>query len=112
MEPDIACLHDILDAARLATAYVAGKTLGDFEKDVQCQDAVIRRLEVIGEAARRVSGETRAKHRDLPWSAMIGMRNVMVHDYNDVDLTIVWDTVQRDLPGLIQSIEQILTRGE
>jgi uncharacterized protein with HEPN domain len=106
MGRDDAYLVDILDAAKLALAYVSGKTKQDFDQDLQCQDAVIHRLEVIGEAARRISGQTRAKLAHLPWSAMIGMRNVMIHDYDTIDLAAVWDTVQRDLPPLIAELEK------
>lgn len=77
-------------------------------KDSQCQDAVIRRLEIIGEAARRISPETRARLPQLPWEAMIGMRNILIHEYDDVDLMIVWDTVQKDLPRLVANLENVI----
>src|SRR3990172_1094657 len=89
MPRDSEYLLDILDAARLAMTYVAEKTKEEFEADIQCQDAVIRRLEIIGEAARRISDQTRSALPHLPWNAMIGMRSVMIHEYNDVDLGIV-----------------------
>jgi uncharacterized protein with HEPN domain len=73
---------------------------------------VIRRIEVIGEAARRISEQTQAKYPQLPWSAMISMRNVMIHDYDTIDLTVVWDTVQRDLPPLIAELEKIVPPEE
>ena len=108
MQHDKEYLLDILEAAKLAVAYVSNKTREDFFNDLQCQDAVIRRLEIIGEAARRISEETRAAIPDLPWSDMIGMRNVIIHEYDDVDLFIVWETVHNDLPSLIDSLEKIL----
>jgi uncharacterized protein with HEPN domain len=101
-------LLDILEAARLALAYTTGKTEEEFLKDSQCQDAVIRRLEIIGEAARRISAQTRAVLSDLPWNEMAGMRNVLIHEYDDVDLTIIWDAVQMDLPPLIAALEKIV----
>lgn len=67
-----------------------------------------RRLEIIGEAARRTSVDFRAAHPDLPWQSMIQMRNVMIHQYDDVDPTIVWDTVREDLPPLIAQLEKVL----
>jgi uncharacterized protein with HEPN domain len=100
-------LLDILEAARPAMTYVAEKTKEEFEADIQCQDAVIRRLEIIGEAARRISDQTRSALPHLPWNAMIGMRSVMIHEYNDVDLSIVWDTVQNHLPALIRLIQPL-----
>lgn len=108
MQRDKEYLLDILEAAKLALEYVRGKTREEFFNDLQCQDAVIRRLEVIGEAARRISEETQASYPDLPWSDMIGMRNVMIHEYDDVDLVIVWETVHNDLPQLIDSLEKII----
>jgi uncharacterized protein with HEPN domain len=107
MSRDNEYLIDIVESGKLTAAYVRGKTKEDFEADVQCQDAVIRRLEIIGEAARRLSAETQATYPQLPWRAMTQMRNLVIHQYDDVDLTIVWDTVQTDLPPLIAALEQI-----
>lgn len=108
MQRDKEYLLDILEAAKLALAYVDKKSREEFFNDTQCQDAVIRRLEVIGEAARRISEETRAVIPDLPWSDMIGMRNVIIHEYDDVDMVIVWETVHDDLPTLVDALEKIL----
>ncbi len=112
MPRDAAYLLDILEAAKLAATYVATKTKEEFLQDTQCQDAVIRRLEIIGEAARRISNETRACLPDLPWSAMIKMRNLMIHEYDFVDLAVVWDTVQNHLSSLIQSIAPLVPPPE
>ena len=108
MQRDSEFLLDILEAAKLAVSYVGEKSKEDFLKDVQCQDAVIRRFEIIGEASRRISEETRISHSELPWGEMIAMRNVMIHEYDDVDLVIVWETVKNNLPSLIESLERIL----
>ncbi len=108
MQRDKEYLLDILEAAKLALEYVGDKTREEFFGDLQCQDAVIRRLEIIGEASRRISEETRAAFPDLPWSDMVGMRNVIIHEYDDVDLVIVWETVHNDLPPLIDALEKIL----
>lgn len=105
---DTEYLIDILEAAKLAVGYVAGKSREAFLKDTQCQDAVIRRLEIIGEAARRVSEGTRRNHPELPWHSMVGMRNVMIHEYDDVDLVVVWDTVRDDLPGIVSTLERLM----
>jgi uncharacterized protein with HEPN domain len=112
MPRDTANLLDILEAARLAAAYVSGKTKEEFLRDSQCQDAVIRRLEIIGEAARRVSDATRARLPHLPWSAMVNMRNLMIHEYDHIDLAVVWDTVQNHLPTLIESIARLVPPPE
>ena len=105
---DAGYLLDILNAARGARQYLSGRTFETFLSDVQCQDAVVRRLEIMGEAARRIKAETRAKLTDLPWEQMIGIRNVMIHDYDDIDLEIVWDTVMKDLPPVIQRLESLV----
>ncbi len=108
MQRDNAYLLDILEAARLALDYVGKKTKEEFLNDLQCRDAVIRRIEIMGEAAGRVSEETKGAFPNLPWSEMVGMRNFMIHDYNEVDMVIVWETVQNDLPPLIFALESIL----
>ena len=106
MSRDNQYLLDILQAAKLAMSYVSEKTEADFLHDVECQDAVIRRLEIIGEAARRISEETKAQLPDLPWRAMVGMRNFLIHEYDGVDLKIIWDAVQMNLPPLIAEMEK------
>ncbi len=112
MPRDAEYLLDILEAARLAIAYLAGKTREEFLRDTQCQDAVIRRLEIIGEAARRLSEEARITLPHLPWAAIIGMRNLMIHQYDDVDLMVVWDTVKNRLSSLVNSIEPLVPPPE
>lgn len=103
---------DIFKAAKLALSYLEGETKEEFFKDTQCQDAVIRRLEIIGEAAGRVSAATTTKFPNLPWKKMVSMRNMMIHEYEDVDLGIVWDTVQNDLPPLITLLEPLIPKEE
>ena len=105
---DKECILDIIEAAKRALLYLAGKTKDDFINDYQCQDAVIRCLEIIGEAARRISYETQNVYSDLPWSDMIGMRNVMIHKYDSIDIFVVWNTVKNDLPGLMELLNNIL----
>jgi uncharacterized protein with HEPN domain len=82
-ERDKGFLLDIRESAKLALAYVHGKSLEDFLSDSQLQDAVIRRLEIIGEAARRVSEQTRSDLPNLPWTDMAGMRNLLIHGYGE-----------------------------
>ena len=112
MQRDREYLTDILEAAKIALNYVSGMDRNEFLGDLQCQDAVIRRLEIIGEAARRISVKTYEDHPDLPWSDLIGMRNIMIHKYDGVDLCIVWETVRSDLPPLVSAIENILQTPE
>jgi uncharacterized protein with HEPN domain len=110
MSRDSAYLLDIFKAAKLALSYLEGRTKEEFLKDIQCQDAVIRRLEIIGEAAGKVSVAMTNKFPNLPWKKMVGMRNIMIHEYEDVDLGIVWDTVQSDLPPLINLLAPLIPK--
>jgi len=111
MQRDQVYLVDILEAARLAASYVEGVQEATFLGDTQLQDSVIRRIEIIGEAAGRVSEDTRATCPDIPWREMVGMRNMVIHQYDGVDLTVVWETVQNDLPGLIVRIELLVRQA-
>ena len=108
MSRDDVYLLDMLESARLALRYVEGKTEEEFLKDLQLQDSVIRRLVVIGEAARRLSAATRESQPHSPWQTMIDMRNFVVHEYDDVDARIVWETVQENLPSLIRRLTDIV----
>jgi uncharacterized protein with HEPN domain len=80
----------------------------DFRQDELVQSWVIRHLQILGEAIRGLSPELRAQHEELPWSEIVGMRNILVHDYFDVDQDIVWSVVEHDLSGLRLSLERIL----
>jgi uncharacterized protein with HEPN domain len=107
MDRDTASILDIPESARTIMAYVAGMTRQDFLRDTQVQDSVIRRLEIIGEAAGRISPGFRGAQPEIHWSEIRGMRNRMMHGYDDVDMDIVWDTVERDIPHPIQIIESL-----
>ena len=108
MSRDDSYLVDILESAKIALDYVSDQTWDTFNKDVQCQDAVIRRIEIIGEAARRVSDETRGKYPQIPWHEMAGMRNLVIHEYDVVDINQVWDTVHNKIPSLIKELSKIV----
>ena len=108
MSRDAAYLLDMLESSRLAVHRLEHVTSEQFFNDLEQQDAVIRRLLIIGEAARRVSEETRMRTPELPWSNMIAMRNLLIHEYDDVDVAGVWDTVRNNLPDLIAKLETIL----
>ena len=83
-------------------------TLESFKKDIKSQDAVIRRLEIIGEASGKVSKDTQHTYRDLPWQKMKGMRNFLIHEYDDIDINIVWETVKHNLPPILHQLKEIL----
>ena len=101
-------LLDILDSARLAQSYVAALTFATFEEAVQTQDAVIRRLEIIGEAAGNLPEGVVRDIPDVPWAQVKAMRNHLVHRYWGADLQRVWIVIHDDLPPLISTIEAYL----
>jgi uncharacterized protein with HEPN domain len=104
-------LQHIVDAIDRATSYVRGMDLAGFEADTRTQDAVIRSIEIVGEAANKTrvaDPDFAAKHPHIPWDVMYGMRNRIVHDYFEVDLGIVWQTVHRDLPVLREHVVTLL----
>jgi uncharacterized protein with HEPN domain len=114
---DAVYLQHLLDAVERIEQYTAGMTEQQFLQNTLVQDAVVRQLEIIGEASRNLSDELRQKHSQVPWTKIVGMRNRIVHAYFDVDLTIVWEVIQRDLPDLKAQVHLILqtlggTHGE
>jgi uncharacterized protein with HEPN domain len=108
MRRNEAYLLDILIAARRAMSYMEGSSRAEFEQNEMLQDAIIRPLEIIGEAASRVSEDYQEAHPEIPWHKMIGMRNRLIHEYFRVNYGAVWDTVQDDLPELIRLLKSIV----
>ena len=108
MQRDAASLPDILDSARLIQGYVEGSTREDLLKDVGLQDKVARRFEIIGEAGGRLSEETRKDLSDIPWRGMVDLRNVIIHEYGEVNYDRVWDVIREDLPRLIERIAPLV----
>ena len=107
MQRDIACILDIQHEAKTALGFVAGKTFEEFENDLQCQYAVIRGIEVMGEAAARVSDDFVAQHPEIPWRQIIGMRNRMIHGYDDIVLSVVWEVLRTHIPDLVRLVEPL-----
>ena len=105
---DSAFLKDIFIAAKEAVSFIKGISENQFQKDSLRKSAVIRQLEIIGEAANRISEEFKEKHSQIPWAEMMGMRNRLIHGYDDIDLTIVWRVVYKELPLLINGIKSLL----
>ena len=89
-------------------SYLERKSIDEFAKDIQLQDSVVRRLEIIGEAARNIVEEAAVELPELPWRKMVDMRNFTIHQYWDVDVKIVWDTVKDHLPPVVAAIERYL----
>jgi uncharacterized protein with HEPN domain len=100
------------DAAIEAVAFSSGKSRQDLEQDRMLALALVRELEIIGEAAARVTPELRARHEALPWAEMVAMRNRLIHGYFDVDLDVLWTTIRDDLPPLIEATKSIITSIE
>lgn len=104
-------LQHIIDAIDRATSYVAGMDRAAFEADLRTQDAVMRSIEIIGEAAQRARSADPGfakRHAQVPWDQIYGMRNRIIHDYFAVDLDVVWQTLQRDLPALRTQVRALL----
>ena len=98
----------MLEALKEALSFVKGKSKNDFDLDRQLQMAVVREIEIIGEAASKVSGLTRSRHPHIPWVKIANMRNHLAHVYFDIDLDIVWSTLNVNLPLLAEELQKIL----
>ena len=108
MQRDLAYLIDILQAARLVQAGIQGISKKVFFDDWMRQSAVIRQLEIVGEAAKRLSDDFRHAHQEIPWRSIAGMRDILIHEYASVDLEEVWKAAQEDVPRLIALIEPLV----
>jgi len=105
---DLCHLVDIVNAARLVLEFVRDVAWDDFEEDVMRQSAVMKQLEVVGEAAKRIADKFRADHPAIPWRKMAGMRDVLVHAYDHVDLDEVWNAATVAVPELLQMLEPLI----
>ena len=101
-------IQDILDTARKVIAHTSGLDFETFTRDEWSVDAVLRNLTVIGEAAGHIPDEICQRHPEVPWRNMRDLRNLVVHEYFGVDLTIVWTTIREDLPALLSPLESLL----
>lgn len=113
METDqLGRLRDILEASRLIASYVMATSEAEFKADSQKQDAVIRRIEIIGEATSHLSAETRHAIPELPFRKMRGMRNIVAHDYANVHLTIVWQVATFHVPEICDVLQKFFATHE
>lgn len=101
-------LNDIQEAIRRIVIYITGMTYEVFLVDIKTQDAVIRNLEIIGEATKNLSEGLREKHPDIPWKGMAGIRDRLIHHYFGVNLDIVWQIAVAELPKVASQVEKIL----
>ncbi|MBI4130849.1 DUF86 domain-containing protein, partial [Candidatus Roizmanbacteria bacterium] len=97
----------ILNSINQIEKYTAKVTKGVFEEDELLQDGVIRRFQIIGEAAKRIPAEYKQQHAEIPWRLVTGMRDVLVHDYSEANFDRIWHTVKEDLPVFKKQIEQL-----
>ena len=101
---DTELVDDILGAAQRVMTYVSGMSYDTFVADTKTQDAVIRNIEIIGEAAKNLSQSARAKLPEVPWRQMAGSRDRLIHDYSGVNIDIVWQIAHSDLPRVLKML--------
>jgi uncharacterized protein with HEPN domain len=109
---DSVYLRHILDAVSRIEEYTKEIEYKNFMENHLIQDGVIRQIEIIGEATKRLSDKTRDNYPDVPWKDMTGMRDKLIHDYLGVDIDAVWDTVKEDIPILKNKLKDLLEKGE
>ena len=102
-------IEDVLDAMNKAEILLEGVTFEQFEADFRTNFAVVRALEIVGEATKRLPDSLRQQYPDIPWRGMAGMRDRIIHAYDTVDLEIVWDVVKKDIPEIKPRIQKILS---
>ena len=105
-------VEDILDAMEKAELLLKDVTYEEFEADFRINFATVRALEIVGEATKRLPLDLREQYSEIPWKGMAGMRDRIIHGYDNVDLEIVWDVVKRDIPKISPQIKQILADYE
>ncbi len=108
MSRDLGHVADVVASASAIARYIEGVSQDAFLVDDMRQSAVLHQLTVIGEACRRVSDAFRAAHPEVNWAGIVGLRNKIVHDYDDVNLDSVWTVVTRDLPELVNALAAIV----
>ena len=106
-KPDAIRVRHMLDACREAIGFTKGKSRSDLDKDRMLVLSLVKEVEIIGEAAAKITPETKSRHPEIPWQDMALMRNRLIHVYFDVDLEVVWETIQKDLPDLERKLAKI-----
>jgi uncharacterized protein with HEPN domain len=110
LKADLTRVRHMLDAAGDAMAFSGNKTRRDLDTDRMLVLSLVKSIEIIGEAASKVSKDTRDHYPEIPWTVIVAMRNRLIHAYYDVDLDRVWDTITADLPPLILLLEKLIKR--
>jgi len=109
MRDDMTLFRDMLNAAEKILTFVNGLSKAEFEASDLHQSAVVRKLQVVGEAARLITSATKAAHPEIEWMDIIGMRNLVIHEYFRVDIDIVWNTIRKSIPELIVQINAVIS---
>lgn len=112
LESDVIRIRHMREAAREALTFASGRVRTDLDTDRMLALAIVKAIEIVGEAAVKVSDESRGSLTGIPWADIINMRHRLTHSYFDIDLDIVWSTVQTDLPPLLAAIERWLDTQE
>jgi len=105
---DASYLWDMLDAAKAIREFIAGRSYQDYLSDRMLRGAVERHLEIIGEAAGKVSKVFRDAHSEIPWQKIIGQRHVLIHEYGDIEHELIWMAITIHIPDLIEKLEPLI----
>ena len=108
IKDDLAYIDHILDCIRKIKEFSSGLTFNEFKTNELVQDAIIRNIEIIGEASKKVSSNTKQTWYKIPWKEVSGMRDKLIHDYMGIDVKVVWQTIKEDIPSLEKLINEIL----
>lgn len=101
-------LQDILDSIQQIEIYITDLDFEDFASQRLIVDAVVRNLEIIGEAAKNLPEDFRQQHQDIPWKNMIGLRNIVIHEYFGIDMSIIWEIITKDLLSIKPTIQNLV----
>lgn len=115
MRPDAglgAHLWDMCQSLRMVSRYVDGREQAELRTDSMLEDAVVRRLTIVGEAAARIDAEFRSAHPEIPWRKIVGLRNVVTHQYDRINLEEIWTVATQDVPGVLAQLEPLLDAEE
>ena len=112
LKNDLVYIGHMLDTARKALVLVQGLSRADYDQDEKLRLALAHLIQIIGEAARRVSEQLKTERKDIPWKSIIGMRHKVVHDYMDLDEDVLWKTVSKELQPLIEMLEALTANSQ